>query len=529
VTLRLYNTLTRSIEPFEPLRPPRVSLYTCGPTIYNYAHIGNFRTFLFEDLLRRWLEVSGYEVFHIMNLTDVDDRTIAAARKRGVSLREHVEPFAKAFFEDRNYLRIRPAHAYPRATEYVGPMIALTAALLDKGVAYRGDDGSIYFAIARFPAYGSLSRLDQRELKAGASERVSADEYAKEDARDFVLWKAARPDDEAVGAAWDAPFGRGRPGWHLECSAMALDLIKTMGVDVLDIHAGGVDLIFPHHEDEIAQSCAYTGKPDFARFWLHGEFLNVQGSKMSKREGNIFTARDLKDQGIDAGAVRFLLFGTHYQQKLDWNDDALAAASTGSVRLGRFRDRLVGAAQIDPGAEDPESVKVANQFRTRFADALNDNLNAPQALATIFEVLLPEGNRLLDERRAVGPALAGAWELVDCVLDIAPEARTVTIKVAADAVLVADSASATVRFGGAGRSEEAITEDGVLTTPPEVPPPDSEGAEQWARRWASIRATEKIRRNFPEADRIRGLLRSHGWEVQDAKDGSIQLRKLAGG
>src|SRR6185436_5217128 len=220
-----YNTLTRSIEPFEPLRPPRVTLYTCGPTVYNYAHIGNFRTFLFEDLLRRWLEVSGYEVFHIMNLTDVDDRTIAAARKRGVSLRDHVEPFAKAFFEDRNYLRIRPAHAYPRATEYVGPMIALTAALLEKGVAYRGDDGSIYFAIARFPAYGRLSRLDQRELKAGASERVSADEYAKEDARDFVLWKAAKPEDEAVGAAWDAPFGRGRPGWHIECSAMALALL----------------------------------------------------------------------------------------------------------------------------------------------------------------------------------------------------------------------------------------------------------------------------------------------------------------
>jgi cysteinyl-tRNA synthetase len=460
-----------------------------------------------------------------MNLTDVDDRTIAAARKRGVPLREHVEPFAKAFFEDRNYLRIRPAHAYPRATEYVGPMIALTAALLEKGVAYRGDDGSIYFAIARFPAYGRLSRLDQRELKAGASERVSADEYAKEDARDFVLWKAAKPDDEAVGAAWDAPFGRGRPGWHLECSAMALDLIKAMGVDVLDIHAGGVDLIFPHHEDEIAQSCAYTGKPDFARFWLHGEFLNVQGSKMSKREGNIFTARDLRDQGIDAGAVRFLLFGTHYQQKLDWNDDALAAATTGSVRLGRFRDRLVGAAQIDPGAEDPESVKVASQFRARFTDALNDNLNAPQALAAVFEVLLPEGNRLLDERRAVGPALAGAWELVDCVLDIAPAARAQTIKVEAS---LTPSGDLDVRIGRSP-GDDAVTEDGVLTTPPEVPPPEPEGQERWARNWAEVRVMEKRRRNFAEADRIRTLLRKHGWEVQDAKDGSIQLRKLGGG
>ena len=529
MTLRLYNTLTRSVEPFEPVHPRRVSLYTCGPTIYNYAHIGNFRTFLFEDLLRRWLEASGYEVFHIMNLTDVDDRTIAAARKQEVSLREYVEPFARAFFEDRNYLRIRPAHAYPRATEYVGSMIALTSALLEKGVAYRGDDGSIYFAIAKFPAYGRLSRLDQRELKTGASERVSADEYAKEDARDFVLWKAAKPDDEAVGAAWDAPFGRGRPGWHLECSAMALGLIgERWGVDVLDIHAGGVDLIFPHHEDEIAQSCAYTSKPDFARYWLHGEFLNVQGSKMSKREGNIFTARDLKEQGIDAGAVRFLMFGTHYQQKLDWSDDALAAAGNGSARLGRFRDRLAAAALADGGVEDPESVQVAAKFRARFADALDDNLNAPQALAAVFDLLLPEGNRLLDAGRVVGPALAEAWELVECVLDVAPGARAQTIRVGSG-TLVTDSGTPTVTPDGTAAPGEAVTEDGVLTTPPEVPPPDPEGAEQWARRWAEIRVVEKRRRNFAEADRIRALLRKRGWEVQDAKDGSIQIRRLAGG
>jgi cysteinyl-tRNA synthetase len=302
---------------------------------------------------------------------------------------------------------------------------------------------------------------------------------------------------------------------------MALDLIgRTFDVQVLDIHAGGVDLIFPHHEDEIAQSCAYTGQADFARFWLHGEFLNVQGSKMSKREGNIFTARDLKEQGIDAGAVRFLMFGTHYQQKLDWNDDALTAAATGSARLGRFRDRLAGAGQLDPEAEDPESVRVASRFRARFADALNDNLNAPQALAAVFELLLPEGNRLLDDRRAVGPALAGAWELVDCVLDIAPEARGQTVRV---------GASLTPRTPDGLTVGEAVTEDGVLTTPPEVPPPDPDGRGKWARRWAEIRAVEKQRRNFPEADRIRDLLRRHGWEVQDAKDGSIQLRKLGGG
>ena len=232
MTLKLYNTMTRSVEDFVPLAPPRVSLYTCGPTVYNYAHIGNFRTFLFEDVLRRWLQTSGYDVFHVMNLTDVDDKTIRGAAAAGASLADHVVRFIEAFLEDSAYLRILPAHVYPRATEYVAPMIALVESLLAKGVAYQGDDGSVYFAIGRFPAYGKLSRLDTRELQAGAGGRTLADEYAKEDARDFVLWKAARDEDEAVGAAWDAPFGRGRPGWHLECSAMALDLIgKHLGAD----------------------------------------------------------------------------------------------------------------------------------------------------------------------------------------------------------------------------------------------------------------------------------------------------------
>jgi cysteinyl-tRNA synthetase len=511
MSLQLHNTLTRRVEPFVPLAPPRVSLYTCGPTIYNYAHIGNFRTFLFEDLLRRWLEASGYDVFHIMNLTDVDDRTIATAHQRGVPLREHVAPFAAAFFEDRDYLRLLPAHAYPRATEYIDPMIALTESLLQKGVAYRGEDGSVYFAIARFPKYGRLSQLDRRELRVGASERVASDEYAKEDARDFVLWKAARPEDEAVGAAWDAPFGRGRPGWHLECSAMALDLLGSRwGADVLDIHAGGVDLIFPHHEDEIAQSCAHTGKPEFARVWLHGEFLNIQGTKMSKRYGNILTARDLREQGVDAGAVRLLIFGTHYRKALDWSDDALAAAQDGSVRLGRFRDRLAAAEQRT--ADDTESQAAAERFRSAFGEALDDDLNAPRALAAVFDILVREGNRLLDEGRALGPAFRQAWALADRVLDVAPTARTIAVT-AADAARV-------------GEGADVAQEDGVLTTPPEVPPGDPGGAEAWARRWAAVRAAEKRRKNFAEADRIRTVLRQHGFEVRDAKDGSIQITRV---
>ena len=223
-------------------------------------------------------------------------------------------------------------------------MVRLVEGLLAKGVAYRGEDGSVYFSIERYPAYGRLSQLDKRELRSGASGRVASDEYAKEDARDFALWKAAQPQDEAVGAAWDAPFGRGRPGWHLECSAMALDLVgEKFGTDVLDIHAGGVDLIFPHHEDEIAQSCAYTGKPDFARYWLHGEFLNIRGTKMSKRFGNYTTPRDLQADGVDAGAVRLLVFQTHYRQKLDLTDEALEAAREGARRLGEFGDRLARA------------------------------------------------------------------------------------------------------------------------------------------------------------------------------------------
>ncbi|HEV2291892.1 MAG TPA: cysteine--tRNA ligase [Gemmatimonadales bacterium] len=415
--LRLHNTLTRALDPFIPLQPGRASLYTCGPTVYNYAHIGNFRTFLFEDLLRRWLEASGYDVFHVMNLTDVDDKTIKGAGAAGVPLREHTEKFARAFFEDRDYLRILPAHAYPKATEFVAPMVALVESLLRKGVAYKGEDGSVYFAIARFPAYGRLSRLDTRELKAGASERVSADEYAKEDARDFVLWKAAKPEDEAVGAAWDAPFGRGRPGWHLECSAMALDLVgKKWGTDVLDIHAGGVDLIFPHHEDEIAQSCAHTGQPEFARYWLHGEFLTMSGTKMSKRFGNILTARDLREQAIDPAAVRLLFFQTHYRQPFDFTDEALGAAATGVRRLGAFDERLRHAAAGDAvGPLDG----AAEAFAAAFTAALDDDLNAPRAVAALFD-FVTAGNRALDDRATVSAPVRAAWELAGRVLDILP-------------------------------------------------------------------------------------------------------------
>ncbi len=468
--LSLYNTLTRRVEPLEPLAPPRVTLYTCGPTVWNYAHIGNFRTFLFEDLLRRWLEHSGYEVFHVMNLTDVDDRTIKAAAAAGKSLTEHTEPFTRAFFEDRDYLRIKPAHVYPRATQYITPMVALVSRLLERGVAYKGEDGSVYFAIAKFSAYGRLSQLDRRELKTGT--RVATDEYTKDDPRDFALWKKSDAEDEAVGAAWDAPFGRGRPGWHLECSAMSLDEIgRRFGAETLDIHAGGVDLIFPHHEDEIAQSEAATGKP-FARHWLHGEFLNVRGTKMSKRFGNYLTARDLREQGVDAAAVRLLFSQTHYRQAIDFNDEALDGAREGVKRLGEFRNRLAAAGRTEQGAGGLD--QAAARMATEVAAALDDDLNAPRAVAALFE-FVRAANRELD--RGVGGAKGrdalAAFDQVTGVLDVLPTPK---------------------------RPDPALS--------------------AWVEERLAARAQARKSKDFKAADAIRAELVTRGVEIEDTPQGT---------
>jgi cysteinyl-tRNA synthetase len=495
MTLRLHNTLTRSLEDFHPVAPGRATLYSCGPTVWSYAHIGNFRTFLFVDLLRRWLEARGHEVYHIMNLTDVDDRIINEAGKQRTTIAQLVAPFIVAFHEDREYLRIVPAHDFPRATEFVASMVHLVEGLLARGVAYQGDDGSVYFAIDRFPAYGRLSQLDRRELKAGASGRVSTDEYDKENARDFVLWKAAKPEDEAVGAAWDAPFGRGRPGWHLECSAMSLELIgRRFGVKVLDIHTGGVDLIFPHHEDEIAQSCAYTGEADFARVWMHGAFLRVSGAKMSKRFGNITTARDLKQDGIEPGAIRLLVYQTHYRQELDLTHEALTAAGEGSRRLGEFGRRLENATGT---SEDAAFVAAAEALERGFIQAMNDDLNSPRAVAELFD-FVSVGNRLLDQGVHPGPRAREAWRFADGVLDAATRATVHEIR-----------PGGTVAPGG-----EALRD---------LPPDDADGQRQWAEAWAVRRLAAKGSRDFAEADRIRALLASNGWELRDRKDGAAEV------
>ena len=505
MSLRLFNTLSRQVEPFEPLQAGKVSLYTCGPTVYNYAHIGNFRTFLFEDLLRRWLEASGYEVFHVMNLTDVDDKTINGASSAGVPLRQYVQRYIEAFHEDRRYLRIKDASVYPRATDFIPAMIRLVEALLAKGVAYRGEDGSVYFAIRKFPAYGRLSRLDARELKAGASERVASDEYTKDDVRDFAIWKAARPEDEKVGAAWDAPFGRGRPGWHLECSAMALELIgKHLGTDVLDIHAGGVDLIFPHHEDEIAQSCAVTGKDLFARYWAHGEFLNIKGEKMSKRFGNITTPRDLREDGVDAGAIRLLMFQTHYRQQLDLTDEGLAAAQKASSRLGEFQKRLTATKSA---TDSPRLGLAAERLRRDVTEALDEDLNAPRAVAAMF-TFMNEANAGLDGGERAGPATLSAWEMAEGVLGVT--SRGVVFSVPTGPLTV--------------EGHPAEVGATVSETPPAGSDEDLQKA--WALHWALRRKQAKTARDYPEADRIRSLLRDAGWEVRDAKDGSVEVVRI---
>jgi len=465
----LFNTLTRRVEPLQPLAPPRVTFYTCGPTVWNYAHIGNFRTFLFEDLLRRWLEHVGYDVFQVMNLTDVDDRTIKAARAAGKPLVEHTAPFTKAFFEDRDYLRIKPAHVYTPATAYMPQMIALVSRLLERGVAYKGEDGSVYFSLAKFPTYGRLSRLDTREIKVGA--RVASDEYAKGDPSDFALWKQADAEDEAVGAAWDAPFGRGRPGWHLECSAMALEEIaKCCGVQTLDIHAGGIDLIFPHHENEIAQSEGATGRP-FARHWVHGEFLNVRGTKMSKRHGNFLTARDLREQGVDAAAVRLLFFQTHYRQPVDFNDDALSAAAEGVRRLWEFRNRI---AQPTHARDEKNTLaELAGQLRVDVTEALNNDLNAPQAIAKLFD-FVRAANRELDKGAGGSAAAFGALtELAMGVFDIFPTPRQ----------------------------------------------PDRD-LESWIAERIAARAQARKSKDFKAADAIRAELGAKGVEIEDTPQGT---------
>ncbi len=452
---RLYNSMSRSVEPFVPADGETVRMYACGPTVYNPAHLGNFRTFLFADLMRRALKLAGFKVRQVMNLTDVDDKIIKRATEQRQSVREVTEPVIGLFNADRDYLRIEPAEHYPRATDFIAEMVELVRRLERKGIAYQADDKSVYFAIDKFPGYGRLSRLDTRELKTGA--RVAQDDYAKENAQDFALWKAATPDDEACGAAWDSPWGRGRPGWHLECSAMAMSLLG----ETIDIHTGGVDLQFPHHEDEIAQSEAATGKP-FARFWCHGEFLLTDGSKMAKRVGNVATVQDLRAQKVSAAAVRHLMFSTHYRKQLNLSGAALEASIEAVRRVGDFAERLASAT-----GGTPKLAELAETFRAEFDEALRDDLNAPRAQAALF-VFINQANAELDKRGGDAAGLAAAREAfarADGVLDIVPAREDVDVGLAAwvDQQLAARKAARGRRdFAAADQIRKSLEEKGIV-------------------------------------------------------------------
>ena len=358
-------------------------MYTCGPTVYDYAHIGNFRAFLFEDLLKRWLEYRGYTVTHVMNLTDVDDKTIRGSQKQQVPLKQYTEHYANAFFEDINALNVKPATHYPKATDHIPEMVALVKTLIAKSYAYKSQDGSIYYAINKFKNYGQLSHINVQELQAGA--RVKTDEYTKEEAQDFALWKAWTPEDGDV--FWETELGKGRPGWHIECSAMSM---RYLG-ETFDIHCGGIDNMFPHHENEIAQSEAATGKK-FVNYWLHNEHLLVEGHKMSKKLGNFYTLRDLLGKGYDPIAIRYLLLSTHYRAQFNFTFEGLDAAKSAVERLRNFVRRLQGADGKGSHGKVDSAVHVV---QTDFDCAMDDDLNISVALGALFD-FVRDVNGLLD-------------------------------------------------------------------------------------------------------------------------------------
>ncbi len=410
MTLRFHNTLTGRVEEFVPREAGVVRMYTCGPTVYERAHIGNFRTFVWEDLLRRYLKLRGYAVTQVMNITDVDDRTIRAAAEQGLTLAEVTEPVIEQFREDWVTLGLEPVEHTPRATEHVPEMVEIARRLEGRGLTYEVD-GSVYFAIDRFPDYGRLVNLDPSALQS--TDRIEGDEeYGKENPRDFVLWKGGARSAEARVATWDSPWGRGRPGWHLECSAMAM---KYLGEE-LDIHTGGVDNIFPHHTNEMAQSEAATGKA-FARFWLHAEHLVVEGAKMSKSLGNFHTVPSLIEHGYRPSTIRYLLLSAHYRKQLNFTLAGLANADRALERLDEFRARLqssmdeLPAPDAPPGGDALELLTAA--AREAFIAAMDDDLNVSDALGALF-TLVRDGNRLLDGSRPVGAAgVAAAAALVD--------------------------------------------------------------------------------------------------------------------
>jgi cysteinyl-tRNA synthetase len=458
-----YNTLTRSLELIESRHGEErnLSLYTCGPTVYAHAHIGNFRAYVFEDLLQRHLQERGFVVRRVMNLTDVDDKTIRGAHVAGIPLADYTRPFKEAFFQDAKALRLLPADAYPEATdpEQIARMITMIGTLMERGHAYQAEDRSVYFRIASFADYGKLAHVELEGQRPG--QRVASDEYDKEAVADFALWKSWVPEDGAVG--WESPWGRGRPGWHIECSAMATGILG----ETIDIHCGGVDNIFPHHEAEIAQcECAAYGKAPFVRYWMHCAHLMVEGSKMSKSAGNYFTLRDLLGKGWSGREVRYALLAVHYRGGLNFTFEGLAAARTALGRLDAWRERLSEVAGGEASVEAPDAT--AEEL---FA-MLDDDLNISGALAVLFETLR-ESNRRMDQGVLTPKQARGLLEWLERV-------------------------------------------DGVLALEPdllaEVIPPEVE-------ELAIARAAAREAKEWKKSDEIRDQITALGWLVKDTKDG----------
>ncbi|MGC2422649.1 MAG: cysteine--tRNA ligase [Candidatus Acidiferrales bacterium] len=474
--MRLHNTLSNRLEPLDPLHPGEVRIYTCGPTVYASAHIGNFRTFVFQDVLRRFLLARGYRVLQVMNVTDVDDRIIQGAAHAGLGIREYTEKYIAGFLEDIDALHIEMPEELVRATDHIEDMVALIEKLQEKGFTYTSD-GSIYFRIAKFPGYGKLSKIDASGLEAGA--RVDVDQYEKDDARDFALWKAPKPDEHF----WETRIGPGRPGWHIECSAMAM---KYLG-ETIDIHTGGVDLAFPHHENEIAQSEAATGRP-FVRMWLHAEHLIIEGQKMSKSLGNYYTLRDLFARGHKPSTVRFLLLSVPYRRQLNFTEDGLKQAENSIERLRNFLMRLK-TAQFSAGS-NPEMQARIEKAEKDFDAGLADDLNTALALAAIFD-LVRDVNTAMDQGKFLqqdAPCAVAAMEKFDAIL----------------AVLADDDA-------------EKLRKLGIGAAAPRMAPEQIEiliEERQAARR----------RRDFKRSDEIRRQLADSGIVVEDTKDGSVRWK-----
>ena len=466
--MNVFNSLARRVEELKPLENNTIRLYTCGPTVYNFAHIGNFRAYTFEDILRRVIQFNGMKVKQVMNLTDVDDKTIRGANAAGVKLTDYTKTYKDAFFADLKKLNIQPAEVYPAATDHIPEMIALVQKLMEKGVAYQSEDKSVYFKVREFPGYGKLAHIDFDNQRTGL--RCADDEYDKENVGDFALWKAWEPSDGPV--AWDSPWGKGRPGWHIECSAMSM---KYLG-ETFDLHTGGIDNLFPHHENEIAQTEAATGK-DFVKTWMHCAHLRVNGEKMSKSLGNFFTLRDLLEKGYTGREIRYVLINAHYRSGLNFAFSALEDARKALEKIDRCVESL---AKGEPG-EGGETPEWAKKCLDDFTSAVNDDLNIPKAFASLFDLVREANSYLSQSSQSSRPtrSILAVFKRMDEVLGV-------------------------IFFENEKKAVEVPSEIQALL---------------------DARAAARAEKNWAESDRLRDEIAAKGWLVKDSKSGQSCTKK----